>query len=209
MRPKLVITMIAAVGLLGPASAQTKIDLSAQGKNIDFSGASSTRPFKTGTVLPSTCAVGESFFNTSATSGQNLYGCTARNIWTLQAGGGGGGGSATAVQGGTGVVSLLSGGNTTVSVDTAVVPSMISATQTIAFSPVGPSTCSSEFTFTLNGAATGDAIAAGWPADLPAGLLGMMRVTAANTIGVKLCNATTNTITPNSTIFKALILKSF
>lgn len=57
---------------------------------IDGSGATTTKPMKSGTSLPATCSVGEQFFKTNATAGQNLYGCTATNTWTLQAGGGGG-----------------------------------------------------------------------------------------------------------------------
>ena len=39
-------------------AAQTQIDLRTQAKNIDFSAANSTRPFKTGTALPTACAPG-------------------------------------------------------------------------------------------------------------------------------------------------------
>ena len=49
------------------------------------------------TTLPATCNVGEQYFDTDATAGQNLYGCTAANTWTLLGdGGGGGGGDVTA-----------------------------------------------------------------------------------------------------------------
>ncbi len=72
-----------ALGLLGSLRAQTAIDLKNQTRNIDFSAASSTRPFKTGTVIPAACTVGESFFKSNATAGQNLYTCTATNTWTL------------------------------------------------------------------------------------------------------------------------------
>lgn len=44
-----------------------------------------------GTTPPATCKTGEIFFDTDATAGQNLLGCTATNTWTAQAGGGGGG----------------------------------------------------------------------------------------------------------------------
>ena len=54
----------------------------------DFSGASTTKPMKTGTSAPGTCAVGEFFFDTDATAGSNVYACTATNTWTLQGGGG-------------------------------------------------------------------------------------------------------------------------
>lgn len=46
-------------------------------------------PLVIGTTLPSTCAVGDMFFKTDAVAGSNLYGCTATNTWTAQAGGGG------------------------------------------------------------------------------------------------------------------------
>lgn len=53
----------------------------------DFSGSTSTKPAKTGASLPVTCSVGEQFYLTSAPAGQNLYGCTSLNTWTLQSGG--------------------------------------------------------------------------------------------------------------------------
>jgi hypothetical protein len=62
--------------------AQTSVDLKTQAKNVDFSGANTTKPSKTGTVLPATCSVGETFFKTSAAAGQNLFGCTTLNVWT-------------------------------------------------------------------------------------------------------------------------------
>ncbi|MGD0200089.1 MAG: hypothetical protein ABSD27_04990 [Bryobacteraceae bacterium] len=71
------------------AAAQTQIDLRNQSKNVDFSGAASTKPFRLGTQLPATCALGEAFFKTDAPAGENLYACTASNVWTLQSGGNG------------------------------------------------------------------------------------------------------------------------
>jgi len=69
--------------------SQTKVDLRTQGKSIDFSGASSTKPMRTGSALPAVCAVGELFFQTSASPGNNIYVCTATNTWTGVAGGNG------------------------------------------------------------------------------------------------------------------------
>ena len=66
----------------------TAIDLKAQSRNVDFTAAASTRPFKSGTALPATCALGEMFYLSSAAAGTNLYGCTAANAWTLEAGSG-------------------------------------------------------------------------------------------------------------------------
>jgi hypothetical protein len=68
------------------ANAQTQIDLRTQAKSIDFTAANSTKPFKAGTALPGTCAVGEMFFNTGAAVGANLYACTAANTWSVQGG---------------------------------------------------------------------------------------------------------------------------
>lgn len=48
---------------------------------------------KTGSSAPAKCDVGEVFFNSGATAGQNWYGCTAADTWTLMSGSGGGGGS--------------------------------------------------------------------------------------------------------------------
>lgn len=58
----------------------------------DFSGAAHTLPSVKGLAAskPATCAVGEEYFATDATAGQNKYYCTATNTWTQQSGGGGG-----------------------------------------------------------------------------------------------------------------------
>ncbi len=62
---------------------------------VDFSGAASTAPMKTGAALPASCSVGQAFFKTDAAAGQNIYLCTAANTWTQVQGssGAGGGGS--------------------------------------------------------------------------------------------------------------------
>ena len=68
--------------------AQTLINLQSQTRNADFSNFAFTRPVSVGTKLPSTCQVGQLFYNSAATVGSNLYACTAANIWTLQGGAG-------------------------------------------------------------------------------------------------------------------------
>ena len=72
--------------LAASAAGQTQIDLRTQGKNVDFSGATSTKPIQTGTSLPSACSIGQTFLLTNASLGQNLYVCTAANLWTRQGG---------------------------------------------------------------------------------------------------------------------------
>src|SRR6266851_7403206 len=66
---------------------QTQVDLRTQSKSIDFSGANATKPFKSGTVFPSVCSVGEIFYKTDAPAGANVYACTSLNAWTLEQGG--------------------------------------------------------------------------------------------------------------------------
>lgn len=91
-----IIWMTAALAAIG--AGQTQVDLRTQSKSVDFSAASSTKPVTTGTTLPSTCSVGQMFFLSNASAGQNVYGCAVVNTWTLQSGGGGGGGSGVGVE---------------------------------------------------------------------------------------------------------------
>lgn len=70
-------------GMPAASYCQTAVDLRTQSRNVDFSGASSTKPFKSGNTLPAGCQLGETFFKTDAPSGRNLYGCTAGGEWTL------------------------------------------------------------------------------------------------------------------------------
>ena len=58
---------------------QTQIDLISQSKP-------SSRSLKSGTVLPSTCLLGDMFVKLNAPSGQSLYACTTENLWIYQGG---------------------------------------------------------------------------------------------------------------------------
>jgi hypothetical protein len=80
--------ILISVWSLGLGQCQTQVDLSKQSKSVDFSAANTTKPFKAGTVLPATCGVAETFFQTNAPAGLNLYACTAVNSWTLLSGAG-------------------------------------------------------------------------------------------------------------------------
>src|SRR5581483_2393784 len=68
----------------------------------DASAAAHTLPSKRGTAaqLPGSCTVGEEYFATDATAGQNKYFCTATNTWSQQQGG-----ATSFLQSGTGAVS--------------------------------------------------------------------------------------------------------
>jgi hypothetical protein len=72
-----------AGGISYLAAGQTVINGSRQIAGVwDAGDAESTRPAKTGTVLPATCVAGAQFFKTDAAGGRNLYFCTAANTWT-------------------------------------------------------------------------------------------------------------------------------
>jgi hypothetical protein len=64
----------------------TQLDLRLQTRDVDFSGASATKPFKSGTGLPSSCGQGEMYYRLDAAAGMNVYGCTTSNSWTLEQG---------------------------------------------------------------------------------------------------------------------------
>lgn len=101
---KRAILLVVLLGLPGrKCEAQTKVDLSSQSKSVDFSTAAFTLPVRTGPSLSVSCRVGELFYKTNAPAGQNLYGCTSTNVWSLQSGGSGGG------SGGGGAVSSVAG----------------------------------------------------------------------------------------------------
>lgn len=84
--------------LAAAAMAQTQVDLKYQSRLVDFSAANSTKPMSTGAALPAACSTGQMFFVSNAPAGQNLYGCVATNVWSLEAGGGTTGGSGVTVE---------------------------------------------------------------------------------------------------------------
>ena len=49
---------------------------------MDATGATATRPIKTGTSMPSPCSTGDVFFKTDATAGSNVFTCIS-NAWTV------------------------------------------------------------------------------------------------------------------------------
>ena len=59
-----------------PAFGQTRVELHTQTTDVD------SRPIQTGMALPATCAVGDLFFQSNASSGMNLYGC-ATDLMTV------------------------------------------------------------------------------------------------------------------------------
>lgn len=101
---------------------------------------------------------------------------------------------------------------TTISVDVGAVPSHMTASATLSGwsgGVIAAHSCS-ELSFPLPGATSGDAIAAGWPSDLAAGLAGTMLPTASGAVVVRLCNVTaSNVAAPEGRTFRATILRTF
>jgi len=117
--------------------------------------------------------------------------------------------SATPLAGGTGVALTLAGGQTTVAVDTALVPAYLTALATLDFPAIPAGRCSADLTIALPGANPGDSVVPGWPAGLEAGLSGTMRVSAAGTVAVRLCADGSGPVDPAAEAFRATIVRSF
>jgi hypothetical protein len=65
-----------------------------------------------------------------------------------------------------------------------------------------------ELTITVTGAAVGDAVMLASPASLTAGLVATARVSAANTVTVRLSNITAGAIDPAAATWGARVIKS-
>jgi hypothetical protein len=116
--------------------------------------------------------------------------------------------SRNSLQAGTGIVTAEAGGQTTVSVDGAVVPTYSRNSASLDFPLIGSNTCSTDLTLSVPGAAVGDAVAAGWPSGLEAGLTGTMRVSAAGQVSIRLC-AVGRDVNPANAVFSAVVIRGF
>jgi hypothetical protein len=94
-----------------------------------------------------------------------------------------------------------------VSVDTAVVPAMLTVSATADFPSIDAASCQA-VSVPLTGAAVGDAVAAGWPV-LQDGLIGMAQVIASNAVSLRLCNVSSSAIDPPNQVYRATIVRSF
>ena len=149
------LAMVLLFTLAGSAFSQTMVDLSKQSKNVNFSGQPSTSPTVVGTTLPASCQTGQLFFNSSASPGSNLFGCTAANTWTLMSGGGSGSGSSGSGTTGASMASQLGDFQTTLSSGTLTIGAGCSTT-TPCNVRIGNTTYSFKFpgTVTISGSTT-------------------------------------------------------
>jgi len=91
---------------------------------------------------------------------------------------------------------------------TSAVASQLSSTAALNFGSISASACA-ELTMSIPGAVVNDTIQPGWPSTLEAGLVGVMSVTATDTVTVRLCKVTTGSVDPASQNFSATIVRSF
>jgi hypothetical protein len=117
--------------------------------------------------------------------------------------------SSNPVLGGPGIAAVAAAGQTTLSVDSAVVPTYLTASATIDFPSIPAGTCSADLTFTLTGANPGDGLAVGWPPAMEPGLSGTMRVSATGVVSVRLCADTTGAVNPAAALFTATVVRGF
>ena len=109
---------------------------------------------------------------------------------------------------GTGMVALDTGTQTVVAVDSATVPTYLTVAAALDFASIAPGACA-DSTFSMPGASAGDSVAPGWPAGLESGLIGMMRISASNTVAVRVCNLSGTTVDPAAATFRATVVRSF
>lgn len=83
----------------------------------------------------------------------------------------------------------------------------LTASATIDPSPLADGACATAGTISVTGATTGDNVAMGWPSTLNAGVVGVMYVSAADTVTVRLCNWSGAEVNVTSSTFKAGITK--
>jgi hypothetical protein len=150
-------------------------------------------------VLPSAGVAGDLAVDASAAFRLKVY---DGNQWVTSGGSTGGDTVAPGVG-----ISISGDSPKQVAVDTAAVPTFLSASEAVDFPSIAPNNCQ-ESSITLAGAAIGDTVAAGWPT-LASGLLGMMQVTTVNAVSIRLCNLSGVAVDPPNDVFRATIVRSF
>lgn len=93
-------------------------------------------------------------------------------------------------------------------VDSVIVPAFLSGEAELTTWTLAAGECQQK-TWDLLGAAVRDALSPRWPEGLPAGATGLMLVTAAGQVGVRLCNHTADVIEVPVLTFGASVIKGF
>ena len=174
--------------VVGPSSAsldELPLFNNVDGKHIGRSNTKTGIPYLTNGVVTTVTGTGTDCVKVNGTSGS--------------CGSGGSGGSITLGNG-------LTDANGPVEINQNTVPSKIYFVGALNFGSIAQSTCL-EATINVPGAAIGDDVSPGWPHTLEAGFVGVMRVTAANTVTVRLCKITSGTVDPADQNFSGKVLK--
>lgn len=170
--------------VVGPSSAsldELPLFNNVDGKHIGRSNTKTGIPYLTNGVVTTISGTATNCVKVNGTSGA----C--------------GGGSITLGNG-------LTDENGPVEIDPDTVPSKIYFVGAINFGSIAQSTCL-ESTINVPGATIGDDISPGWPHTLETGLVGIMRVTASNTVTVRLCKITSGSVDPADQNFAGKVLK--
>jgi hypothetical protein len=106
---------------------------------------------------------------------------------------------------GAGLQQVITAGAQTMSVDNTI-PRYLTGTASLDFGSIANTACDAR-TFTLAGALPTDGVAPIWPSAMDAGFTGSMRVSAADTVEVRYCNLSGNSVDPAPQTFGAVVLR--
>jgi len=106
---------------------------------------------------------------------------------------------------GAGLQQVITAGAQTMSVDNTI-PRYLAGTASLDFGSIANTACD-VLTFTLAGALPTDGVAPIWPSAMDAGFTGSMRVSAADTVEVRYCNLSGNSVDPAPQTFGAVVLR--
>jgi hypothetical protein len=84
----------------------------------------------------------------------------------------------------------------------------VQASGSLNFGTINNGTCSAEMTLSTPGTLAGDSVAPGWPASLPAAVMGRMRIVSNGVAGVQLCNFSGATVSVSAN-FQLTVVRSF
>jgi len=251
---RLLILTICGISLLGQGRFNGTVSTTGP---VDFSAATSSKPWPSSASAPPTCAVGTKYFNT--TTGKD-YTCPVLNTW-VEFGGSGGGGvttysgainfgsvpdlgciesniTATGITTGAQLASAWPSGleaglvpsarasaadtisvricnfsgaavdpaNATYTITDVTGYGYLSGSGSINFGDINDGSCATN-TLTITGAATGNKLAPTWPAALEAGLVPSIRISAADTATITLCNVSGSLVNPAAGTFGASVIK--
>lgn len=157
-------------------------------------------------VEPNTVTVDPTTFNVTVTFVAAQSGSCVVNGSGGSTGSGGGG--VAAINVGLGLTLLQTTSSTLVGLDSAVVPTYLTQAALLSIPPLAAGNCG-EAAIPLLGATVGDSVAAGWPATMGAGLIGMMSVQTANQSTVQVCNLSGTPSAAITDYFRATIVRSF